>query len=127
MKFVVVDMRDGDEAVENEWNSYMFRYAEKLKLAYEALPPTADEIAEYLEVLGIKSKPECSESCALADYFSMHADLAPEVDTGLLNFHAKDNEFMFVEGEHDGNQRHLSDFIRNFDNGLYPKLIKEGK
>lgn len=89
--------------------------------------PTTDAVADELVSRGITATPRCADSCALAEYFFRTTGLdcivgikdeRPLVDNpvgAFLNTGGRLGTVLLSQK--------LGQFARNFDLGLYPKLI----
>jgi hypothetical protein len=98
----------------------------ELKLAQlvSSLGNTADEIAGNLHKMGILGKQFCDEDCPASNFLKMHGYVFPSVylsqTVTFPSEDAPDDNMIEID-----NPPQLSDFIHNFDEGMYPDLMEK--
>lgn len=122
MSFKVASIHPMSSTVKEEWE----RLAEKANLALEALPVYPDEIAEFLEVRGIKAVPCSRSQCALAEYFIQQTGI-PDVSVTPLSmalFGCTQDGMPYLEFlEFQAGYAGLREFIDKFDSEEYPDIV----
>ncbi len=102
----------------------------ELEKAYKVLEgfQTADEVADYFRGLGIKAVPDEADRCPVSEYMRQNGANSSETLT-YQGMYSVEEEFTINENweyvnifevvEH---PIHITEFIRGFDNGIYPDL-----
>jgi hypothetical protein len=77
----------------------------------------AAEIAEHLTREGIKAVRNDPRSCAVARYLQMNTGYTATVVSDSVAVHSRTGRCALME-----NSSVVKDFIKNFDDGMYPDL-----
>lgn len=92
--------------------------------------PTPASVADELVSMGIKARTACSDQCAIAEYFLLTTGM--DCVVGIKDLHPLMDEPVgaFVNFGRAGGvttllSQKIGQFARNFDLGLYPKLISD--
>lgn len=88
--------------------------------AINALPDTADGIAQFFELTGIKGIPRDSEYCPVANYLkrAVPSNTFVSVGSGWVDVHQFGAGDFYTVPLPD----HVAEFIANHDDGKYPNL-----
>lgn len=93
----------------------------------------ADEIAEYLESRGVVGRVEAGNTCAISMYFKNESGLDMFVGyDGIFEYDIEAQTTYYYPAKVDGIQFYttpdtVQEFMRKFDDGLYPNLIAKDK